>query len=192
MAMLRRSLNVLHLLLRNVPDELFGARIRCFAYRMLLKAAGARFSISSDVLITGFASVEVDDGVAIGRGSMLYAHDSDGIRLGNGASIGQGVILSSADGGRIDIGEHVLIGPRAVLIAANHHYERANTPIIRQGHVARPIMVEPDVWIGANCVVVGGVKIGRGSVIGAGAVVTKDVPPMEVWGGVPAKFIKRR
>jgi galactoside O-acetyltransferase len=190
--MLRRGLNVLHLALRNVPDELFGARLRCFAYRMRFKAAGTRFAISSGVLITGFPSVQVDDDVAIGRGSMLYAHDSDGIRLGNGASIGQDVIISSADGGRIDIGDQVLIGPRAILIAANHDYERTDTPIILQGHVAKPITIESDVWIGANCVVVGGVTIGRGSVVAAGAVVTKDVPPMEVWGGVPAKFIKRR
>lgn len=75
-------------------------------------------------------------------------------------------------------GANVIIGDR------NDHEERyAKTP--------KPIIIDDDVWIGMNATIMGGVTIGKGSIIGANALVTKNVPPMEVWGGVPAKFIKK-
>jgi acetyltransferase-like isoleucine patch superfamily enzyme len=123
---------------------------------------------------------------------MLYAHDSKGISLGKDCSIGSSAIVSSADGGKIYIGDGVMIGPRAVIVATNHAFSDKEMSIRHQGYVAGTINIESGVWIGSNCVILSDVTIGKGSVIGAGAVVTKNVPAMEVWGGVPAKFIKSR
>ncbi len=61
-----------------------------------------------------------------------------------------------------------------------------------QGHTERDIIIGDDVWIGYGAQIMSGVTIGRGAVVAAGAVVTKDIPPYEVWGGVPAKKIKER
>lgn len=64
--------------------------------------------------------------------------------------------------------------------------------IFEAGHVKHPVTISDDVWIGANCVIVAGVKVGEGAVIAAGSVVTKDVAPFTYVGGVPAKLIKQR
>lgn len=92
----------------------------------------------------------------------------------------------------IIIGNDVLIGNNVVINSGNHDFSNPELLIREQGHVMAPITIEDNVWIGANCVILKGVTIGTGSVIAAGAVVTKDVPSNCVYGGVPAKLIKRR
>jgi acetyltransferase-like isoleucine patch superfamily enzyme len=79
-----------------------------------------------------------------------------------------------------------------MMIAANHVFSDPDRPIHSQGLDHAPITIEDDVWIGGRVNVVAGVTVGRGSVIGAGAVVTKDVPPYSVAVGVPARVIKSR
>lgn len=73
-----------------------------------------------------------------------------------------------------------------------HNYLNKNKLIKFQGHTERDIIIGDDVWIGYGAQIMSGVTIGRGAVVAAGAVVTKDIPPYEVWGGVPAKKIKER
>ncbi|MUG94040.1 acyltransferase [Scytonema sp. UIC 10036] len=92
----------------------------------------------------------------------------------------------------ITIGEASQIGAYSYLISANHCYERRDIPIIEQGFVGAEIVIEDDVWLGTHVVVLPGVTIGQGAIVAAGSVVTKDIPPYQVWGGVPAKFIKHR
>ena len=79
-----------------------------------------------------------------------------------------------------------------VMRTANHNFELLNTPIRMQGHSIKNISIDDDVWIGANAVILGGVNIGRGAIVAAGSVVSKDVPPHTVVGGVPARTIKMR
>ena len=69
-------------------------------------------------------------------------------------------------------------------------FDDPNRPFIEQGITAEGIIIEDDVWIGASAVITDGVRVGKGAVVAAGAVVTKDVPPHSVVGGVPAKIIK--
>ena len=76
------------------------------------------------------------------------------------------------------------------ILAVNHVYDDPSRPIIEQGITAEGITVEDDVWIGAGAIITDGVRIGRGAVIAAGAVVTADVPPHTVVGGVPARILK--
>lgn len=92
----------------------------------------------------------------------------------------------------IHIGANALIGAYAYIISANHRHNRLDIPIRDQGYVGAPIRIEDDAWLGTHVVVLPGVTIGKGAVVAAGSVVTKDIPPYEVWGGVPAKFLKAR
>ena len=88
------------------------------------------------------------------------------------------------------IGDRVYTSPFTQIIAVNHVFEDPNQPFVEQGITAEGIIIEDDVWIGASAIVTDGVKIGKGAVIAAGAVVTGNVPPHTVVGGVPAKPIK--
>jgi acetyltransferase-like isoleucine patch superfamily enzyme len=112
------------------------------------------------------------------------------IEIGSNAKINRGVFITATD--KIKIGNDVLIGPYSVINSGNHNYSNPDIPIRLQGHITKPIIIDDDVWIGANSTILAGVKIGNGAVIGAGAVVTKDVAPYTVVGGVPATFIKNR
>lgn len=92
--------------------------------------------------------------------------------------------------GPVNIGSHVNLAQGIVVTALNHQFLDASKRIDQQGITTRPVVIGDDVWIGANAVVLPGVTVGSHSVVAAGAVVTKDVPPHTVVGGVPAKVIK--
>lgn len=94
--------------------------------------------------------------------------------------------------GKIVIGNDCSIAPNCVLRASNHTFTSIEIPIREQGHTYGEIVVEDDVWIASNCVVTANTRIGKGSIIGAGSVVTKNVEPYSIMGGVPAKLIKKR
>lgn len=87
----------------------------------------------------------------------------------------------------ITIGDEVFIGPKVNLITINHDPDPEN----RSATYGRPIVIEDKAWIGINSTILPGVRIGYGAIVGAGSVVTKDVPPMTVVAGNPAKFIKK-
>lgn len=93
---------------------------------------------------------------------------------------------------KIVIGDNCLISYNVHLRTDMHNYLNKNKLIKFQGHTERDIIIGDDVWIGYGAQIMSGVTIGRGAVVAAGAVVTKDIPPYEVWGGVPAKKIKER
>jgi acetyltransferase-like isoleucine patch superfamily enzyme len=113
------------------------------------------------------------------------------LSLGKGASINSNVVINACQG-RIRIGENVLIGPNVVMRAADHVFVDPDRLIRDQGHESGVIVIEDDCWIGAGAVILKNVTVGRGSVVGAGAVVTRDVPPNSVVAGVPARVIGRR
>lgn len=109
---------------------------------------------------------------------------------GKNISFGKNVFLNTGckfqDQGGITIGDSALIGHNVVLATLNHDQNPAN----RGAVYPAPIVIGKNVWIGANAVILAGVTVGDGAIIAAGAVVTKDVPPNTVVGGVPAKIIK--
>jgi len=94
--------------------------------------------------------------------------------------------------GKIVIGDDCAIAPNCVLRASNHTFDDPNVPFREQGHTYGEITLEDDVWISSNCVVTANTKIGKSSIIGAGSVVTKNVEPYSIVGGVPAKLINKR
>jgi acetyltransferase-like isoleucine patch superfamily enzyme len=93
----------------------------------------------------------------------------------------------------VEIGPDCLIASGCKFIDHDHGTARRDIPMNQQADGAEmPITLEEDVWLGANAVVLKGVRIGRGAIVAAGAVVTKSVPPFEIWGGVPAGKISER
>ncbi len=91
------------------------------------------------------------------------------------------------------IGDYVMIAPGCVLLDRAHNAGKTDTPMVLQGGSEKsPQIIESDVWLGQNVIVMPGIKIGKGSIVGAGSVVTKDVAPYSIVGGVPAKLIRMR
>lgn len=118
----------------------------------------------------------------------------DKISIGDDCFINVNAVMASNDqGGDIIIGNHVAIGPGVGIFGVNHDIEKVGEWMIHSHRSTdKNVVIEDDVWIGANAVILPGVHVGRGSVIGAGSVVTKDVEPYSVNVGVPAKKIKQR
>lgn len=110
------------------------------------------------------------------------------IEIGNNSEIGTRSMIQS----NTIIGSFVIMGPDVKIYTRNHVYERTDIPIAKQGKTHEKTIIGNDVWIGANVVITAGCKIGDHVIIGAGAVVTKDVPNFAIVGGVPAKVIKFR
>ena len=91
-------------------------------------------------------------------------------------------------GGSVTIGSYVMMGPECVLLSHNHRFDRLDIPMCQQGFSEeQPIHIGNDVWIGTRAIILPGVTVGDHSVVGAGAVVTKDVPPYAIVAGVPAR-----
>jgi len=93
--------------------------------------------------------------------------------------------------GPVTIGSHVNLAQGITVTALNHNFENSKKRIDEQGVSTSAVVIEDDIWIGANAVILPGVTIGHHSVVAAGAVVTKDVPPHSLVAGVPAKVIKQ-
>ncbi len=111
------------------------------------------------------------------------------IRLGRGVLINSNTYVYGKGG--IEIGDNVLISPNCSIVAGDHNME-SDRPIIEQASKSEKIVIERDSWISANSVVLGGITIGEGSVIGAGAVVTKNTEPYSINVGVPARKVGKR
>jgi len=148
-------------------------------------------SIEKGGEIIGIRNFIFKKNICVGQNSFLNS-DNSSIEIGNNFNSNHNLHLNAASGGKIVIGDNVLVGPNVVFRTSNHIIEDVNIPICSQGTLKGDIIVGNDVWIGSNCVILMGVKIGDGSVIAAGAVVNKDVAPYDVVGGVPAKKIKSR
>lgn len=118
----------------------------------------------------------------------VYIGDGKQIFIGKHCHINENVFIQGAN-----IGNFVLIAPNVSILNSTHKYENINEPMIIQGEERNlNPTIEDDVWIGRNVVILPNVKIGKGSIIGAGAVVTKNIEPYSIVGGVPAKLIKKR
>lgn len=175
-------------IIKHMPGRL-GGLFRRHIYRYFLRA-GSDLNISTGVTIKGFSNIEVGNNVSIMSQSFLYATDAT-LKIGDNFSMNSNSCLG-ADGGRIYIGDNVLIAQNVVVRAANHSHDSVDIPIKDQGHKCGTIHIEDGVWIGANSVITTDVTIGKHSIVGAGAVVTKDVMPFTIVGGVPAKIIQHR
>lgn len=149
-----------------------GNYIRKLFYRLVLKKCGNNFK----------------------TGIRIKIQDPSNIFVGNNVELNYGVWIASNKHkkGSIKIGNNVLIGPYSILHSGNHKFKNPNISINKQGFEFDEIVIEDDVWIAARCTILSGVTIGRGSVIAAGTVITKDIPPFSVVAGVRGKIISKR
>lgn len=112
-----------------------------------------------------------------------------GITIGQDSLIGEYSVVRGQGGVRI--GNRVYTSPYSQIIAVDHVFADPERPFIEQGITARGIIIEDDVWIGSGAIITDGVTVSRGAVVAAGAVVTTDVPPHTVVGGIPARVLRQ-
>ena len=124
--------------------------------------------------------------------SRASIRNAQNIYLGNNVRITMDCCIWAEKNSKIIIGNNVLIGPGSKIFTGNHGIKDISIPIVYQQRIEKDVVIGDNVWIGANCIILSGVKINNGSIIAAGTVVTKEVPANTVVGGVPAKIIKRR
>jgi len=114
----------------------------------------------------------------------------EGIWIGKNSTVRENSYLDGWGG--IKIGDNVRIAGHCGIFSETHNFDNPNLPIAQQGKTKCPVKIGDDVWIGFRVTIIGPCKIGNGSVIAAGSVVTKDIPPYSIVGGVPAKILKSR
>ncbi len=157
--------------------------------RLLRLKHSANAQFGAGVYIADKAEVHTDS-LVMGAQSWIagYAIVRGDIELGENVSINPYACIS----GKVRIGNGVRIASHVSIVGFNHGFDDIETPIYRQPLTSLGIDIGDDVWIGANAVILDGVKIGRGAIIAAGAVVAKDIPAMAIAGGVPARVLKYR
>jgi acetyltransferase-like isoleucine patch superfamily enzyme len=174
--------------------------VRSFAgrerLRRRLEASADGVRIHPSVDIRGHDLLKLDAGTFLDAGVVLHCGGQDwsggkgGISIGRNSYVGPNSVLFGAGG--ITIADAVLISPGVVITSQQHSFEVRAIDIRDQPLRFAEIAIERNVWIGSNATVLPGVRIGHGSVIGAGAVVARDVAPMSVAVGVPAQVVRER
>lgn len=160
---------LLFLLFVYLRNSKFASSSRVCAYKLRGAGIGDDCVLQTGVRLIGSRLVTLGSGVFIGRDSRLYAFEE-----------------------KIVIGDNVLIAESVKIITRNHVFRDAGKLIRDQGYSNSPVVIDDDVWIGFGVTILPGVKIGRGAVIAAGSIVTKDVSPYSVFAGAPAKFVRER
>jgi maltose O-acetyltransferase len=161
------------------PDTPFGNRLRYRLYKRQLSSIGENVVIASGVRFGQPDTIEIGCNCEFGRNVNINAGNCRGVYIGNDVSIADGTYLRSG----------------------NHSFDRIDIPIQQQGHFSKSqmyndreysVIIEDDVWIGARVIILSGVKIGKGSVIGAGTVITNVIPPYSIVVGNPGRVISSR
>lgn len=192
--------------------------LRGWLLRLRGARAGMRFGVGRGTRVLYPSCLEVGDDVSLGEIGYLHCLSSRGVRIANHCSIDRNLWLHCGGrpgnmehgffemgedsfigcnavigaGGGITIGQHVRIGQCVNVHAENHRFDRADILIRDQGVTYQGVVIEDDVWVGSKATILDGVTLGKGCVVGAGAVVTKTVPPGAVVVGVPAKVVAQR
>jgi galactoside O-acetyltransferase len=188
---LREAAEYADFFVSHVPGAL-GVRLRALYYGRRLAALGDHASFGMGVHVVAPRGIRIGRAFGCGRHCVLSAGGEGRLEIGERVNLNTAVHVNASVRGHVRLGDGVIIGPYAVLRASDHVTADPERPIRLQGHTSGTIVVEDDVWIGAHVTVVGGVRIGRGAVVAAGAVVARDVEPYTIVGGVPARFIKKR
>ena len=152
---------------RYQPLGKFAKMCRAAACKRLFRAAGQHINVE--------------------RGVNFYTGWE--IELGDDSSLG----INCRVPYDLQVGKDVMMGPEVIIVGENHRFARTDIPMRLQGYEKYgPVRIEDDVWIGARAIILPGVTIGTGAIIGAGAVVTRDIPPYAICAGNPARVIRFR
>lgn len=119
----------------------------------------------------------------------IYISDGSELEIGRYVRVNENVFFQ----GKVSLGDYVMIAPNVAFYSSTHIYGSVDEPMVTLGLSSKKgIVVEDDVWVGRNVVVLPGVRIGKGSIVGANAVVNCNIEPYSIVGGVPAKLIRKR
>jgi acetyltransferase-like isoleucine patch superfamily enzyme len=214
------SRSLAHLVLYELVVTLFswvpgalGLALRKVAYPWLLGAVGRNVTFGHGVVLRHPKKIRLGDDVVVDDLVVLDAKGTAnrGIVLGNGVFLGRGTILSCKDGdivlgdhtnlgfhcevfsaSTVTVGRHGLFAAYTYLVGGGHEFDRPDVPVLEQERSSRGITLGDNVWLGTGTKVLDGVRIGRDVVVGAGAVVTDDLPDGAVAVGIPARVVRRR
>ena len=197
----------------NVPNLLLGSQLRRWFYPLIFKSLGKSVYIQEGTEFLGAHAIDIGSESYVFRGVYINARGEDNsIVIGQKTSLQRGVDIRAlsrttlrigrhsfigpftciAGPGNIEIGDNCSIGAHCGIFANNHKFDDPARGPNDQGLTRRGIVIEKECWIGHAASILDGVRIGEGSVIGAGAVVTRNIPPKSVAVGVPARVIKSR
>ncbi len=151
------------------------------AYRIYTFIRKIRSAVGKFIFTKCGNNINIEKKANFGTGS--------GIEIGNNSGLG----INCKVRGPLQIGNNVMMGPDVIIFTSNHETSRTDIPMRGQGStLPQKVTIEDDVWIGARVIILPGVTIGKGAILAAGAVVSKDVPDYAIVGGVPAKVLKYR
>ena len=188
---LRELKEWLEFFVRLMPGRI-GNSLRNLYYKYRSKRKFVNNRFETGLKIEYPKNVRISSNSYFGLNCKIYACETSIVEIGENVSFNSNVMINSRGIGKISIGNNVLIGPNVVIRSSNHNYENYHIPIINQGMTKGEIIIEDNVWISSNCVILPNCKIGEGSIVAAGAVVTKDIEPYSIVGGIPAKKIGNR
>ncbi|MBD8084612.1 acyltransferase [Chryseobacterium sp. GCR10] len=163
--------------------------MRGILYRYKFNMVADRLSLGSNVDIKCYKNLFcLGSNVAV-RSNVILA-GAGKLTIGNNTVINEYSIVSCFE--EIFIGSNVMIAPRCYILDIDHSYDSKEIPIKDQGYKTSKVYIDDDVWIATQVVITRGVTIGKGSIIAANSVVTRDIPPYSIVGGIPAKVLKQR
>lgn len=169
--------------------DVMSAAMRAVLWRALARRVGTGLQVGDGVGFKHLDTFEIGDGVFIGAQSYLQGRFDGTCTIGDHVWIGP---QSYFDARNLVIEDYVGWGPGARVLGSTHTALPLDVPIIQTDLAVKPVRIEAWADIGTSAVILPGVTVGRGSIVGAGAVVTEDVPPFAVVAGVPARFIRWR
>jgi acetyltransferase-like isoleucine patch superfamily enzyme len=146
--------------------------------------------LEDGVLIFHPENVSLDEDVYVGHNAILKGYHRNALSIGRGSWIGQGAFLHAAGG--VTVGEDVGVGPHACIITSVHGEPGRDRPIMAGALEFAPVVLGDGCDVGLNATILPGVTVGKGAQIGAGAVVTSDVPDFAVVAGNPARLLRTR
>ena len=187
----RECLAWIYFFLNNVPG-FSGIYLRRVFLSKKIGKCGDNLTLASGIEISGFDNIQFGDNVQISMRCSIHAHNHGKLLIGNNFGMNVNSTLGASDNGEIIIGDNVMIAQNVVIRSSNHKFDDIAIPISMQGHTGGRILVGNGCWIAANVVITSNVNIGEHSIIAAGAVVTHDIEPYSIVGGVPAKLIRKR
>lgn len=158
--------------------------------RRSFRRIGRRVVIERGVLVFHPERIELGDEVYIGHGTILKGYHRNHLIVGAGTWIGQQCFLHAAGG--IDIGRRVGIGPGVIVLTSEHDVAGGRAPVLERPLSFAPVALEDGCDIGAGSILLPGVRVGRGAIVGAGSVVTRDVAAGAIVAGNPARLLRRR
>jgi acetyltransferase-like isoleucine patch superfamily enzyme len=171
-------------------------RLDLVRLKLLTKGGkGRRIRLGRHVSFVPGSFLSLGDGLYIGERCTfeIYVNPEGRVTIGSNTWLSHDLHLQSA--AQVTIGRNVLVGEFVSIRDTMHSYQNPMVPTKDQPDVSSPVIVEDDVWIGRGCLIQAkppGIVIGRGAIVGANSVVTSSIPPMEIWGGTPARMLKQR